>query len=104
SPTGECLWDPATCVAPAPCYAISAAVDLGNCAAFTTASAMIDTVPNCEGGLYLPGTTMQAHAVAADPKCNVDYWSGCGASGNDNSITFTATGSCTITAHMHAGN
>lgn len=110
SPEGECLWDPATCAAPSPddgggdtCYAIRATVDIGNCT-WTSASAMLDTVPNCEGGLYLPGTTIQAHAVAVDPKCNVDYWSGCGASGSDNSVTFTATSSCTLVAHMHAGN
>lgn len=111
SPEGLCLWDPATCVVPVPddgdggaCYAVSVTVDLGNCAGFTTASAMLDTPPNCEGTRYTPGTTIQAHAVAVDPKCNVDYWSGCGASGGDNSVSFTPSGSCTLVAHMHAGN
>ncbi len=110
SPTGECLWDPATCVQQpeqpgepgGQCYRITAAIDMSGCQ-YTSGSAMIDTPPNCDGG-YSPGTTIAAHAVAVDPKCNVNYWSGCGASGGENSITFTATSSCTITAHMHYGN
>jgi len=106
SPDGACLWDPATCGAPPPpgagCLNITAAIDMSLCQ-YTGGSAMLDTVPNCDGG-YSPGTVIAAHAVAVDPKCNVDYWSGCGASGSDNSITFTATSSCTITAHMHYGN
>lgn len=109
SPEGLCLWDPATCVAPPPeepeepgetCYRISVTYDPGRCQ--TPISAMLDTVPNCAGGLYLAGTTINAHAVAVDPKCNVEYWSGC-ASGTENSISFTATRSCTLTAHMHVG-
>ncbi|HVO72373.1 MAG TPA: hypothetical protein VMT24_20130 [Aggregatilineaceae bacterium] len=104
SPDGQCLWDPATCLGGPPpsggggCYAIRAAIDMGNC--YGGGSAMIDTVPNCEGGQYLPGTSMQAHAVAVDPKCVVKSWSGCGASGSGSSVSFTATGSCTATAHM----
>jgi hypothetical protein len=107
SPEGECLWDPATCRGDIPsddgsgCYAVSAAIDMGRC--YGPGSAMLDTPPNC-GSRYTPGTTISAHAVAVDPKCNVDYWSGCGASGSDNSITFTPGGSCTIMAHMHYGN
>ncbi len=103
SPEGVCLWDPATCGVPSggDCYTIRAAVDMTLCQGIS-GSAMIDTVPNCNGG-YAPGTLIQAHAVAVDPKCNVNYWSGCGASGGENSVTFTATGSCTVTAHMHFG-
>lgn len=106
SPEGECLWDPASCAGVPPddgsgCYAVIAAVDPGRCQ--TPVSAMLDTPPNC-GSRYTPGTTINAHAVAVDPKCNVEYWSGCGASGTENSITFTPTGSCTITAHMYYGN
>jgi hypothetical protein len=105
SPEGACLWDPATCAPPVSgeCHAIRVTVDYTRCPN-TTASAMLDTVPNCETSRYSPGTTVQAHAVAVNPKCNVDYWSGCGASGGDNSITFTANSSCTLTAHMHYGN
>ncbi len=113
SPEGQCLWDPATCVQQpeqpgepeqpgGQCYHITAAIDMSGCP-YTSGSAMLDTPPNCDGG-YSPGTTIAAHAVAVDPKCNVNYWSGCGASGGENSITFTATGSCTITAHMYYGN
>lgn len=113
SPEGQCLWDPATCVQQpeqpgepgepgGQCYHITAAVDMSGCQ-YSSGSAMIDTPPNCDGG-YSPGTTIAAHAVAVDPKCNVNYWSGCGASGSENSITFTATSSCTITAHMYYGN
>lgn len=105
SPEGACLWDPATCLAPAPggddggaCYAVTAAIDMGQC--YGGGSAMIDTPPNCEGGRYLPGTTISAHAVAVDPKCTVQYWSGCGVSGGGASISFVPPGSCTVTAHM----
>ncbi len=98
SPEGACLWDPATCVAPPTCFSISAAIDMSACP-FTSGSAMIDTVPNCDGG-YAPGTTINAHAVAVDPKCFVNHWSGCGVSGGGDSISFTATESCTVTAHM----
>lgn len=113
SPEGQCLWDPTFCANAPPgqpgqpggttCFAINAAVDMSGCQ-YTQGSAMIDVRPNCEGSLYLPGTAMYAHAVAVDPKCNVDYWSGCGAGGGDNSVSFTATGSCTAVAHMHYGN
>jgi hypothetical protein len=71
---------------------------MGQC--YGGGSAMIDTVPNCEGGGYLPGTTIQAHAVAVDAKCRVLSWSGCGVSGGGASISFTPSGSCTVTAHM----
>lgn len=107
SPAGACLWDPASCSGDIPpddgsgCYAVSAAIDMGRC--FGPGSAMLDTPPNC-GSRYTPGTTISAHAVAVDPKCNVEYWSGCGASGSDNNITFTPGASCVITAHMHYGN
>lgn len=110
SPEGECLWDPATCAEappppdggePTPCYAISVTIDMSKCQ-YTPGSAMLDVAPNCDGG-YLPGTAMAAHAVAVDPKCNVEYWSGCGVSSGENSVTFTATGSCVLTAHMHYG-
>lgn len=98
SPEGACLWDPATCVAPTQCFSINAAVDMSRCQ-YSAGSAMIDVPPNCDGG-YAPGTAISAHAVAVDPKCHVDYWSGCGVSGGGASISFTATGSCTVTAHM----
>lgn len=105
SPTGECLWDPATCRGQPPppnggqsCYAVSVAIDMGSC--FGSGAAMIDTPPNCAGGLYTPGTTIQAHAVAVDPKCTVRSWSGCGASGSSSSVSFVPAGSCTVVAHM----
>jgi len=106
SPAGECLWDPTGCVGVPPddgsgCYAVNVTVDTGRCQ--TPVSAMLDTPPNC-GSRYTPGTTINAHAVAVDPKCNVEYWSGCGASGTENNITFTPPGSCTLTAHMYYGN
>ncbi len=106
SPEGVCLWDPTSCAGVPPddgsgCYAVNVTVDLGRCQ--TPASAMLDTPPNC-GSRYTPGTTINAHAVAVDPKCNVEYWSGCGASGTENNITFTPSGSCTLTAHMHYGD
>jgi len=99
SPAGECLWDPTGCAGG--CYAVNVTVDTGRCQ--TPVSAMLDTPPNC-GSRYTPGTTINAHAVAVDPKCNVEYWSGCGASGTENNITFTPPGSCTLTAHMYYGN
>ena len=69
SPEGTCLWDPTTCRGQQPppddgggqtCYAVSASIDMGQCSG--GGSAMIDTVPNCDGGLYTPGTSIQAHA------------------------------------------
>ncbi len=107
SPEGACLWDPASCSGEIPpddgsgCYAVSAAIDMGQC--YGDGSAMLDVRPNC-GSRYTPGTTISAHAVAVDGKCNVEYWSGCGASGGDNSITFTPGGSCVLTAHMWYGD
>ncbi len=108
SPEGICLWDPASCTGGPPpeddgdCYTINVTIDMGDC--YGPGSAMLDVAPNCAGGRYLPGTVMAAHAVAVDSKCNVNYWSGCGASGTDNDITFIATSSCTLTAHMHYGD
>lgn len=101
SPEGACLWDPTTClgleeVPPPVCYSITVTVD-NQCQ--TGASAMIDVAPNCDGG-YAPGTTISAHAVGVDPKCAVRSWSGCGVSGGGSSVSFTATGSCTLVAHM----
>ncbi len=104
SPEGLCLWDPATCSSPpgdpgdGQCYAVTATIDMGQC--FGGGSAMLDTPPNCEGNLYTPGTLIQAHAVAVDPKCIVHSWSGCGVSGSGASISFVPPGSCTVTAHM----
>lgn len=97
SPEGACLWDPATCTAPAQCLSISAAIDMGQCSG--SGSAWIATAPNCDGG-FSPGTAITASASADDGKCHVMSWSGCGVSGGGASISFTATGSCTITAHM----
>lgn len=102
SPEGACLWDPTTClgleeVPPPACYSISVTVDWGQC--YPDGSAMIDTAPNCDGG-YAPGTTIQAHVQSNDQKCGVSSWSGCGVSGGGSSVSFTATGSCTLVAHM----
>lgn len=108
SPEGLCLWDPTTCRAvqpeqpsgePAPmCYSVSVSIDMGNC--YGPGSAMLDTAPNCAGGLFVPGTLIQAHAVAVDAKCTVQYWSGCGVSSGDESISFVPPGSCSLVAHM----
>jgi len=110
SPEGACLWDPTTCLGleevpppedggepPPQCYHITVTVD--NQCQYSAASAMIDVAPNCDGG-YAPGTTISAHAVGVDPKCAVSSWSGCGVSGGGSSVSFTATGSCTLVAHM----
>ena len=110
SPEGACLWDPTTCLGleevpppedggepPPECYHITVTVD--NQCQYSAASAMIDVAPNCDGG-YAPGTTISAHAVGVDPKCAVSSWSGCGVSGGGSSVSFTATGSCTLVAHM----
>ena len=110
SPEGACLWDPTTCLGleevpppedggepPPECYHITVTVD--NQCQYSAASAMIDVAPNCDGG-YAPGTTISAHAVGVDPKCGVSSWSGCGVSGGGSSVSFTATGSCTLVAHM----
>ena len=110
SPEGACLWDPTTCLGleevpppedggepPPECYHITVTVD--NQCQYSAASAMIDVAPNCDGG-YAPGTTISAHAVGANPKCGVRSWSGCGISGGGSSVSFTATGSCTLVAHM----
>lgn len=112
SPEGACLWDPTTCAQQPPgggeelpteeveptCYSIGVTIDMGRC--YGSGSAMLDVRPNCEGSQYTAGTTISAHAVAVDPKCTVDYWSGCGVSGSGSSVSFTATSSCTLTAHM----
>lgn len=109
SPEGLCLWDPATCAPPpltGECYTINVTIDMGRC--YGPGSAMLDTVSNCGdgssvpgiSGQFSPGTVINAHAVAVDPKCIVDYWSGCGTSGSGANISFTATSSCTLTAHM----
>jgi hypothetical protein len=108
SPDGQCLWDPATCRGvqplqpggePSPnCYSVSVSIDMGSC--YSPGSAMLDTPPNCEGGLFVPGTLIQAHAVAVDPKCTVQSWSGCGVSSGDESVSFVPPGSCALVAHM----
>jgi len=106
SPEGVCLWDPATCQSLDPnppddgdaCYTVAAAIDMGTC--YGSGSAMLDTVPNCQGTQYLPGTPLQAHAVAVDAKCVVQSWTGCGASGSGANVSFVPSGNCTIVAHM----
>ncbi len=105
SPAGLCLWDPATCVGgPGPddgdntCYSVSVTIDMGTC--YGSGSALLDTPPNCQGTQYNPGTLLQAHAVAVDPKCIVRSWTGCGVSGSGSSIAFVPPGSCTLVAHM----
>lgn len=80
------------------CYSVSVSIDMGNC--YGPGSAMLDTAPNCAGGLFVPGTLIQAHAVAVDAKCTVQYWSGCGVSSGDESISFVPPGSCSLVAHM----
>jgi hypothetical protein len=101
SPTGECLWDPATCLEGPPpgdgggCYGLGTAVDPGPWAG----SVSVLTATNCDGR-YSPGTVVQASASVSDPKLHFDYWSGCGAGGSANPVSFTMTGSCTITAHF----
>ena len=96
SPEGACLWDPATCTAPAQCLSISAAIDMGQCSG--SGSAWIATAPNCDGG-FSPGTAITASASADDGKCHVMSWSGCGVSGGG-TRSRSLQPSCTITAHM----
>lgn len=106
SPEGLCLWDPATCTASpggepdggSQCYAVTATINMGQC--YGAGSAMIDTPPNCEGSRYAPGTLIEAHALAVDPKCEVQFWTGCGVTSSDPSISFVPPGSCTVTAFM----
>ena len=105
SPAGLCLWDPATCVGgsdpgdeTSACYTVNVTIDMGTC--FGGGSALLDTVPNCQGTQYLPGTLLQAHTLAVDAKCTVQSWTGCGVSGSGSSISFVPPGSCTLTAHM----
>ena len=107
SPEGACLWDPATCGSGVPgggdsasgCFNITASVDMTHCP-YATGFATLDTPPNCEGSFYTPGTAITAHATVDDYKCYVDYWSGCGASGSGGSVSFSATSSCTVVAHI----
>jgi hypothetical protein len=119
SPTGECLWDPATCAQQPPpedgggddggepgdgggdqtpqCVTVTASVDPAG-----TGSAGPITSGNCISeiaGIYLPGTNVQVQ-VNENPGCWLDHWSGCGASGAANPVSFTVTSSCHITAHM----
>jgi hypothetical protein len=102
SPDGQCLWDPATCLAGPPpegggdCYGLSTAVAPGSWAG----SVSVLTGTNCDGR-YRPGTVVQVSASASDPvKMPFNHWSGCGASGSANPVSITMTGSCTITAHF----
>jgi hypothetical protein len=120
SPTGECLWDPATCLQqppgdggeepgpggeepspggeqPAQCVTVTASVDPSG-----TGSAGPITHGNCISeiaGIYLPGTNVQVRANP-NPGCWLDHWSGCGASGAANPVSITVTGSCHIVAHI----
>ena len=107
SPDGQCLWDPSTCGTAGPgggdsssgCFSITATVDMGRCS-YANGFATLDTPPNCEGSFYSPGTAITAHAAVDDLKCFVSYWSGCGASGSGDSVSFSATSSCTLIAHI----
>jgi WD40 repeat protein len=95
SPTGECLWDPATCH-PGPS-------DGSGCAHLTTqvnqpernyGSISVQTAPNCDDGYY-PGTAI---TVTANTRFTFAGWSGtCGASGGA-TTTFTIHKSCTLIA------
>jgi hypothetical protein len=106
SPEGICLWDPATCLPPGgdpddggSCYAITTRLDT-NCQG--VASIIIDTASNCEGGRYLPGTTVQAHLnIVSYGFCKLVTWTGsCGASGNALTTSFVPPGNCTLIAQM----
>jgi WD40 repeat protein len=95
SPTGECLWDPATCH--------TGPSDGGGCAHLTTkvnepehnyGSISVQTAPNCDGGYY-PGTVITA---TAKTRFTFAGWGGsCGASGGT-TTTFTIHKSCTLIA------
>jgi hypothetical protein len=96
SPTGECLWDPATCVQqipggdddvppgddepqqppddddgptppPPPCYSLSVGTSAGGSVSYITPQ-------NCQGG-YTPGSLVIIQ-VAPDTDYAVQYWSG----------------------------
>ncbi len=56
------------------------------------------TAANCGNG-YSAGTVVDVQAYPNDG-CWLNYWDGCGASGNANPVSVTMTGDCTITAHM----
>lgn len=114
SPTGECLWDPATCTGQIPegelpegqippeeppltCVFVTGAVNppgLGTAGPITSGNC-ISEIP----GNYRPGTTVRAQANPTGG-CWLDFWSGCGASGSANPVTFTANSNCTITANI----
>lgn len=101
SPEGECLWDPATCVGPAPS-------DGGQCYSLTVQKTgcqggWVDVVTptNCDG-LWLPGSTVNLTANTGQCKL-FNGWSGScpGASGSNTSITITMTSSCTVIADFY---
>jgi hypothetical protein len=52
-------------------------------------------------GGYLPGTMVTVQYVPPTyPSCYAQSWSGCGASGSGNMISFTMNSNCTITAYV----
>ncbi len=75
------------------CYYLNAQADPSN-----AGYAAPLTAANCGNG-YSAGThvDVQAHPNSG---CWLNYWDGCGASGNANPVTVTMTGNCTITAHL----
>ena len=117
SPTGECVWDPATCPAQGPppegqqpppegqepppeqptCVTVTATVNppgLGTAGPITQGNCISEVA-----GIYRPGTRVQVQAFPLGG-CWLASWSGCGASGSANPVTIVVNSSCTITAHI----
>jgi hypothetical protein len=135
SPTGECVWDPASCAGqqpppddggqepppddggqqppddggeeppitvteppPVQCVFIAAYADPSEYGTVTTIpDGNCPSMPGV-GAFFAEGTVVQVQVTPIGSE--LDYWSGCGASGDDNPVTITANSTCHIIAHM----
>jgi Tol biopolymer transport system component len=100
SPTGECLWDPATCGGVPPgekepgCYTLSLGVQP---AGYGTIA--VRYPPNCGNG-YHPGSSI---VLVANPNRGRTFtnWTGsCPNLGTNREVSFTINASCTAIAHF----
>ena len=76
------------------CYYLTALADPSN-----AGYAAPLTAANCGNG-YTAGTNVDVQAYLTSNNCWLDYWDGCGASGNANPVTITINSDCTITAYL----
>ena len=100
SPTGECLWDPATCGVPTDGGGCPKLItQIVNPPAVAAASITRRPPPNCPDGGYVVGTQV---TLVVSPSSGFQFWSGScpGASGSSTLITVTMNFTCTAIANF----